>query len=76
MSDFDFSAHTPGDVVVIQCCDHCCYKHGVRPKSPPDSGLSSWMCGVCGHYGIGSRMECEVGQWLNLRPIAPWDGKS
>jgi len=24
---------------------------------------------MCGHYGIGSKMECEVGQWLQLKPV-------
>lgn len=67
---FDFSKHVPGDVVNVQCCDNCCHAHGVQPKFPPDSGVASWMCDVCGHYNIGSLVQCEVGRWLILRPVA------
>jgi hypothetical protein len=68
---FDVSKHVPGDVVRAQCCDSCCHAYGVRPKFPADSGTASWMCDVCGHYNIGSAMDCTVGHWLTLRPVVP-----
>jgi hypothetical protein len=26
------------------------------------------MCGVCGHFGIGSATDCTIGDWLRLQP--------
>lgn len=67
----DFSKHKHGDVVVVHCCDECARKAGVNPKRPADSGKASWLCDVCGHYGIGSLTDCEIGDWLGLRPLQP-----
>ncbi len=67
----DFSKHKHGDVVVVHCCDECARKAGVNPKRPADSGKASWLCDVCGHHGIGSLMDCEIGDWLRLRPLQP-----
>jgi len=67
----DFSKHKHGDVVVVHCCDECARKAGVNPKRPADSGKASWFCDVCGHHGIGSLMDCEIGDWLRLRPLQP-----
>lgn len=55
----------------VHCCDDCTRRAGLVPKYPADSGVSSWLCRVCGHYGIGSRMDCERGEWGHLRPIRP-----
>ena len=67
----DFSKHKHGDVVVVHCCDECARKAGVKPKRPADSGKASWLCDVCGHHGIGSLTDCEIGDWLRLRPLQP-----
>jgi hypothetical protein len=67
----DFTKHKNGDVIAVHCCDSCARKFGVTPKTPADSGKSSWFCEVCGHYGIGSLTDCEIGDWMNLRPIQP-----
>jgi hypothetical protein len=71
MSMLDFSKHKRGDVVEVHCCDRCAIQQGVRPKAPADSGVQSWLCEVCGHHGIGSRMECRIGAWLSLEVLAP-----
>lgn len=65
------SKNTKGDVVAVHCCDECARRAGVKPKNPADSGESSWYCEVCGHYGIGSLTDCEIGDWLRLRPLQP-----
>jgi hypothetical protein len=67
----DFSKHNKGDIVSVHCCDKCARAAKVTPKAPADSGVASWLCGVCGHYGIGSQMTCEIGDWLRLRPLQP-----
>ena len=67
----DFSKHKHGDVVAVHCCDSCARKAGVTPKQPADSGVASWLCDVCGHHGIGSLTDCEIGDWLRLRPLQP-----
>jgi len=67
----DFSKHKHGDVVVVHCCDECARNAGVNPKRPADSGKASWLCDVCGHHGIGSLTDCEIGAWLRLRPLQP-----
>jgi hypothetical protein len=46
-------------------------KMGVKPKRPADSGKASWLCDVCGHHRIGSLTDCEIGDWLRLRPLQP-----
>lgn len=79
----DFSRHTVGDTVQVHCCDECARAHGVEPRTPPDSGVESWPCEVCGHYGIGSLMTCKIDEWLRLQPnarhpckgIVRWDGQ-
>lgn len=65
----DFSKNKCGEIVNVFCCDSCSKNAGVISKRPADSGTSSWLCDVCRHYGIGSYTECEVGDWLNLRPV-------
>ena len=67
----DFSKHQKGDVVAVHCCDSCARQTGATPKAPADSGAASWPCYVCGHYGIGSLTDCEIGDWLVLRPLRP-----
>ena len=67
----DFSKHKHGDVVVVHCCDECARKAGVNTKRPADSGKASWLCDVCGHHGIGSLTDCEIGDWLQLQPLQP-----
>lgn len=67
----DFYKHKHGDVVSVHCCDSCARKAGVKPKIPADSGNASWLCDVCGHRGIGSLTDCEIGDWLRLRPLQP-----
>lgn len=49
-------------------CNDCARKAGVEPKHPAESGRQSWLCGACQHYGIGSTMICEVGDWLAIVP--------
>ena len=66
----DFCKHKKGDIVRVHCCDDCARRADVRPKSPPDSGVESWLCEVCGHFGIGSATDCTVGDWLRLQPNA------
>jgi hypothetical protein len=65
----DLAKHAKGDVVRVHCCDSCALRSGVIPQVPADSGVESWPCEVCGHYGIGSTTDCEVGDWLRLRPL-------
>jgi len=67
----DFSKHKKGDVVAVHCCDSCARAANAMPKAPADSGVASWFCEVCGHYGIGSMTDCEIGDWLRLRPLQP-----
>jgi len=67
----DFSKYGKGDVVAVHCCDSCAINAGVVPKSPADSGVGSWLCQVCGHYGIGSKTNCKIGDGLILHPLAP-----
>ena len=66
----DFCKHKKGDVVRVHCCDDCARRSGVQPKSPQDSGVESWLCEVCGHFGIGSATDCTIGDWLRLQPNA------
>jgi hypothetical protein len=65
----DFSKHKNG-VVNIHCCDRCSRSAGWIPKVPADSGVESWFCDVCGHYGIGSLTPCEIVDGLRLRPLS------
>lgn len=65
----DFSKYGNGDVVAVHCCDSCARNAGVVPKSPADRWQC--LCQVCGHYGIGSKTDCKVGDWLILHPLAP-----
>lgn len=67
----DFTKHKKGDVVTVHCCDSCARAAGLTPKTPADSGKASWFCEVCGHHGIGSLTDCEIGDWLRLRPMQP-----
>ena len=67
----DFSKHKKGDVVNDHCCDSCAYKQGVVPNFPAESGVESWPCQVCGHYGIGSSMPLLIGDWLSVRVLVP-----
>lgn len=60
---------TKGDIVRIHCCDVCSRKAGIKPKRPADSGSRSLYCEVCGHYNIGSKMVCQVDDWLILKPL-------
>lgn len=64
----DFSRTKVGDTVQAFCCDGCARNNGLTPKRPADSGVESWLCDLCGHYGIGSTLSCEVGNWLILQP--------
>lgn len=66
----DFHKHKKGDVVRVHCCDNCARIAGIQPRYPPDSGSKSWLCEVCGHYGIGSATDCTIGDWLILKPNA------
>ncbi len=66
----DFSKHKHGDKVKEICCDSCARQHGIVPKTKADSGNQSWYCSVCGHYGIGSLMNCQIGDWLSVIPIS------
>lgn len=63
----DFCKHKKGDTVYVHCCDTCAHDQGVIPKSPPDSGVTSLLCDVCGHNGIGSTRKCIIGDYLVLR---------
>lgn len=65
---FQVGRHLPGTHVLAQVCDGCCHSHKVEPKRPADSGSQSLMCAVCGHYGIGSAMECVVNDWGHIDP--------
>ena len=47
----------------LHCCDDCIRAAGIRPKTPADSGVRSLPCAICGHYGIGSAMPTDRGQW-------------
>lgn len=64
----DYGKLSVGDLVAGFCCDGCCRKFRLTPKTPADSGTKSWYCDVCNHYNIGSKMVLKVGRWLVLRP--------
>lgn len=64
----EFYKYKVGDVVRVHCCDDCAHRAGAQPKVPADSGVNSWLCDVCGHYGIGSATDCTIGRWLKLQP--------
>jgi ribosomal protein L37AE/L43A len=72
----DFSKHKHGDVVVVHCCDECARKAGVNSKRPADSGKASWLCDVCGHHGIGSLTDCEIGYMTRTPSSLQRDGIS
>ena len=55
-------------LVTVHCCDRCVRAAGLTPRRPADSGRESWLCGICGHHGVGSSMECTVGYWGRLQP--------
>lgn len=59
----------PEPEVQVHVCDSCCHAQGHRPKVPADSRGESWMCAVCGHYGIGSSYLCTKGDWDRLRIV-------
>ena len=61
---------TKGSKLAAHCCDRCVQAAGLKPRRPADSGRESWRCNMCGHFGIGSFMVCEVGDWLVLRPLS------
>ncbi len=63
----EWHKHSVGDIVTAHCCNGCAQRAGVSPKYPADSGMESWPCEVCGHYGIGSKAVCVVEEWLTLR---------
>lgn len=65
----DFSKHTEGDIVNIYACDECVSRSGVLPKYPADSGSTSYLCEICGHYGMGSLMDCMITSWLRIKPL-------
>ncbi len=67
----DFSKHKVGDVVEVQCCDDCMHRAGLAHKIPADGGAESWLCDVCGHFGIGSKINATVCNWLRLKPSPP-----
>ena len=67
----DFTKNKKGDVVAAHCCDSCARAAGLTPKTPAGSGKASWFCEVCGHHGMGSLTDCEIGDWLRLRPMQP-----
>ena len=61
-----------GDVLnKVHVCNDCARKHGLDCKYPADSGKQSILCAVCLHYGIGSFMDCVIGDWLAVIPINP-----
>lgn len=59
-----------GGVMDLHCCDDCIRAAGIRPKTPADSGVRSLPCAICGHYGIGSAMPTDRGQWGCLKITA------
>lgn len=65
----DYSKYSIGDVVTVHCCDRCVRRAGLTPKYPPDEDGLHMMCYLCGHYGVGSTIKCELGSWLILRPV-------
>lgn len=65
----DIWKHKPGDVVQAQCCDDCANRAGLSQRSRAETGVSSWLCDVCGHYGIGAQETCVVRDWLGLTPV-------
>ena len=67
----DFSENKVGDTFEAFVCDDCMYRKKLRPKSPPDSGVSSWLCDQCEHHGIGSRMLVRMDGLVKLTPLQP-----
>ena len=68
------SKHKYGDTFSGHCCDACSRVAGIKPTYPPDSGSASWLCNVCGHYGIGSEAKLKICDWLVVRPIRNEEG--
>lgn len=66
----DFSKVQVGNTISVHCCDHCIGIRNMKIKSPADSRGQSWMCELCGHFGIGSQMNCTVETWNRLQPVA------
>lgn len=66
---FNFRKLKVGEVVTAYCCDHCIGLRNMKMKSLADSGGKSWLCDLCGHYGIGSQMLCKVETWNRLIPL-------
>lgn len=58
-----------GDRRRFHVCDDCQYRqHGtmIRPSS---NGNKSIYCHACGHLGIGSEVDCVVGDWLKVEVL-------
>lgn len=57
-----------GTIKIYHVCNDCIRKACISTKYPADSGVKSLYCECCGHFGIGSRMYCEIGDWLSVIP--------
>ena len=62
-------AHKKDDIVISFVCNICARNHGLTPAPIAESGKSSWICSVCSHHNIGSRMICMIGEWLKVVPL-------
>ena len=65
----DFNKHPVGTRLKTFVCDNCVHRAGLKAKTPSDSGVKSFYCNSCGHFGIGSKVVCEVQNWLVLKPL-------
>ena len=57
------------ETFVGHVCNECMCRCGKRPKVPAESGDKSLLCRICEHHGIGSQVECVVGDWLIVKPV-------
>ena len=59
-----------GDHVYVYVCDDCQYRQQKTTIKPPASGIKSFPCHVCGHYGIGSTVECVISDWPSVKVLS------
>lgn len=68
----DIHKYSKGELVIAFVCDSCMHANNQISKKIPDSKGESWLCTNCNHFGIGSYMICEIGDWLTLKIKEPF----
>lgn len=59
-----------GDHCSLHVCNDCQYRQHRMMMRPATSGKEGFFCHACGHLGIGSRLDCVIGDWLKVEILA------